>query len=110
MAGFSRNLVLLELFPIVLVVELWGKYFCNKRVHFNCDDLVVVVAINSILSSSTLVVRMLHHLVLSCLHLNTFVYDVYVTLSQFQWDKLHMLASGAELLVRNGCGGLLWID
>lgn len=33
--GLLKNLVLLELFPIVLSVELWGKSLQNKKVCFN---------------------------------------------------------------------------
>lgn len=55
--GSLRILVLLELFPIVLAVELWGKG--NKKVRFNCDNMVVVSTINNISASSPPVVRLL---------------------------------------------------
>lgn len=75
---FLRNLVLLEWFPIVLAVELWSLEFRNKRVKSNCDNLGVVQAINSITSSSPPVIRLLRHLVLRCLQLNSFLYAVHV--------------------------------
>lgn len=55
-AGFLRNLVLRERFPIVLSVESWGEELRNKKVWFNCDNLGVVRAINNISTSSLPVV------------------------------------------------------
>lgn len=46
--GLVRNLAALELFPIVLSVELWGQEFRNKRIRFHCDNMGVVQVINSI--------------------------------------------------------------
>lgn len=99
------NLVLLELFPIMLMVELWKQEFRNKRVRFHCDNLGVVQAINSISASSPLVVRFLRHLVLQCLCLNCYVCAVHVpgvknnvadALSRLQWDKFRLLAPEAK--------------
>lgn len=77
-AGFLKNLVLLELFPIVLSVELWGEAFRNKKVSFNCDNMGVVSAIKNISASSPPVVPLFHYLVLSCLRMNTFIYAVHI--------------------------------
>lgn len=97
----TRNLAVLEFFPIVLAVEIWGSQFCNKKIHFNCDNMGVVMAINSVSASLPMVVRLLRHLLLTCLHCNSFVYAVHVpdctnslddALSQFQWEKFHSLA------------------
>ncbi|XP_072254328.1 uncharacterized protein, partial [Pyxicephalus adspersus] len=43
-AGLVRDLVVLELFPIVLAVDLWGRELANKKVRFHCDNLGVVQA------------------------------------------------------------------
>lgn len=59
LAGFLKNLVLLDLFPIVLVVEIWGEAFCIKKVRFHCDNMGVVSAINSTSACSPPVVRLL---------------------------------------------------
>lgn len=90
-AGWLRNLALLELFPIVLAVEIWGSAFRNKKVRFHCDNLGVVTAINN--------------LVLLCLCLNVFVYAVHIpgvsnriadALSRSQWKEFRVLAPEAE--------------
>lgn len=103
--GLVRNLAVLELFPIVLAVELWGEDFRNRRVRFHCDNLGVVQAINNNSASSPPVVRLLRHLVLTCLRINCFVSAVHVpgvdnsvadALSRFQWDRFRQLAPEAE--------------
>lgn len=103
-ADLLGNLVLLELFPIVMAVEIWQQEFKNKRVLFHCDNLGVVQAINKISASSPPVVRFLRHLVLLCLCLNCYVRAVHVpgvtnnvadALSRLQWARFRMLAPGA---------------
>ncbi|KAM4748928.1 uncharacterized protein WCC33_006337 [Rhinophrynus dorsalis] len=44
--GLTRNLVLLELFPIVVALELWYEGLANKEVVFWTDNMSVVYAIN----------------------------------------------------------------
>lgn len=103
-----KNLVHLELFPIVLAVKLWGDAFHNRKVRFNCDNMGVVTAINSISASPLPVVRLLRHLVLLCLRLNAFIYAVHIpevtnkivdALSHSQWTEFRALAHG---------GGAAW--
>lgn len=115
-----KNLVLLVLFTIVLSVELWGEVFRNKKVHFNCDNMGVVMAINNISASSPLRVWLLRYLVLSCLRMNTFIYAAHIpgttnkladALSRFQWDEFllwHRRRSSLGCLALGRCGGLLW--
>lgn len=55
----------LQLFFIVLSVELWGPKFRNKHVRFHYDNLGVVQTINSIGTSFPAVVRWLSHLFLT---------------------------------------------
>ncbi|KAM3936780.1 LOW QUALITY PROTEIN: uncharacterized protein RB166_000609 [Leptodactylus fuscus] len=51
-SGFCQNLTLLELFPIVVSVVLWGGQLRNCRVVFWSDNESVVNAINHLSSSS----------------------------------------------------------
>ncbi|XP_040211442.1 uncharacterized protein LOC120942272 [Rana temporaria] len=103
-AGFTKNLVLLELFPVVLAVELWGTSFRDRKVRFHGDNLGVVQVINRVTASSPPVIRLLRHLVLRCLQLNVFVYAVHLpgvenvvadALSRFQWDRFRELVPEA---------------
>lgn len=111
-----RNLMLLELFPIVLAVELWGKEFRDRRVRFHCDNLGVVHAIDSLLATSLPVVRLLRHLVLRCLLLNIVVCAVHIlgvencmadAFSRLQWDRFRQLAPEEEQ-IEVQCPSCLW--
>lgn len=68
--GYCSNLTRLELFPILVPVEIWGNRLRNKRVRFLCDNLGVVQTVNSQTANSAPVVSLLRHLVLKCLCLN----------------------------------------
>ncbi|KAM3916024.1 uncharacterized protein RB166_015396 [Leptodactylus fuscus] len=103
--GLVRNLALLELFPILVSVMVWGEVFRNKRIRFHCDNMGVVQAINGFSASSPPVVRVLQRLVLECLKLNACVLAVHVpgvcndvadALSRLQWDRFRRLAPEAE--------------
>lgn len=112
-AGWLKNLALLELFPIVLAVEIWGSAFRNKKVRFHCDNMGVVTVINNLSASSPPVVRLLRHLVLPCLCLNAFIYAVHILdvcnkIADAQWEEFRVLAPEAE---RHGtpCPPRLWM-
>lgn len=97
--------MLLELFPVVLAVELWGACFRDMKVRFHGDNLGVVQVINKVSALSPPVVWLLRHLVLRCLEINVFVYAVHLpgvenviadALSCFQWDRFQKLVPEAE--------------
>lgn len=69
--GYCANLALLELFPIVLVVEIWGDRFRDKRVCFLYDNLGLVQAVNSQTADSPPVVLLLRWLERKCLLIST---------------------------------------
>lgn len=114
--GFCGNLALLELFPIIVALEIWGQRFLNKRICFMCDNMGVVQAVNRQTANSPPVIVLLRRLVLKCLMLNAHVTARHVpgvencladSLSRFQWDRFRELAPGAE---HNGilCPEFLW--
>ncbi|KAM4053257.1 uncharacterized protein ACNLHF_005994 [Anomaloglossus baeobatrachus] len=103
--GLTRNLALLELFPIVVALEVWGQDLKDRKVRFMCDNLGVVQCVNKLTADSPPVVDLLRHLVLKCLELNLWVCAIHVpgvlnsvadALSRFQWDRFRMLAPDAE--------------
>lgn len=90
------NLALLEFFPIVVSLEIWGSRLWNKRVHLLSDNMGVVQAVNRQTASSPLVVCLLRQFALRCLLLNSHCMAVHVpgvenkladAPSRFQWDK-----------------------
>ncbi|KAM3924714.1 uncharacterized protein RB166_008052 [Leptodactylus fuscus] len=103
--GWCKNLALLELFPIVVALSIWGEGFRNKKVKLFCDNMGVVQAINGLSASSPPVVCLLQHLVLLCLSLNAWVVAEHVpgvdnciadALSRLQWDRFRELAPQAQ--------------
>ncbi|KAM4048977.1 uncharacterized protein ACNLHF_027451 [Anomaloglossus baeobatrachus] len=104
-SGLVRNLALLELFPIVVAVELWGSHFAGSKVCFHCDNQAVVHAINNLSAKSEPVVVYLRHLVLRCLQLNVQVVARHVpgvdnevadALSRFQFSRFRALLPWAD--------------
>lgn len=103
--GHCGNMVLLELFPLVVALFIWGDRFRNKRVRFFSDNLGVVTAVNSQTANSPPVIVLLRQFVLKCLVLNVHFSAVHLpgvtnciadSLSRFQWDRFRLLAPEAD--------------
>lgn len=102
--GLVRNLAFLELFPIVVAVDIWGEQLRNRKVRFMCDNMGVVQAINRQTANSRPVVGLLRHLVIKGLSLNAHFTAVHVpgvqnniadSLSRFQVERFQELAPDA---------------
>ncbi|KAM8960765.1 uncharacterized protein RCH25_036532 [Pelodytes ibericus] len=100
------DLAFLELFPILVSVELWGTTLRNRRVVFHCDNMGVVMAVNNLTASSPPVVRLLRSLVLRCLDYNITFRAVHIpgvhnitadALSRSQWEVFRAVAPQADL-------------
>lgn len=105
-AGLVSNLVLLELFPIIVSLELWGSELCGRRVCFWTDNMGVVHGVNNLTSSSLPVLGLLRHLVLRCLDYNISFRARHVpgvencaadSLSRFQFQEFRRCCPGADL-------------
>lgn len=114
--GLCRNLTLLELFPIIVAVELWGPVLRDKRVCFYSDNMSVVYCISRLTSSSLPVLSLLRHLVLRCLQYNIWFRARHVpgvfnatadALSRFNWQEFRELLPGAARVGRS-CPPALW--
>ncbi|KAM4771039.1 LOW QUALITY PROTEIN: uncharacterized protein WCC33_002845 [Rhinophrynus dorsalis] len=104
-SGLTRNMVFLELFPIVVALELWWQKLKNRAVRFWSDNMSVVHAVNNLLSGSLPVIRLLRILVLICMRHNIQFRALHVpgvdnriadALSRGQMGRFFTLASGAE--------------
>lgn len=60
--GYLKNSVLIELFPILVAIELWGTYFKNRQILFSTDNKGVMYALNCLFSKSPPVIVLLRHL------------------------------------------------
>ena len=65
-----KNIAFLELFPIVLGVQMWGDSLANKRILFFTDNDSVVHVINQQTSKNKELLYLLRQLVLTCLRHN----------------------------------------
>lgn len=104
--NLHRNILLLELFPVLVAIEVWGEFLRNKRILFHSDNKGVVFYLNCLSANSLPVITVLRQIVLRCLELNIWVKAVYIPgpsnvladcLSRQQWELFRQLAPEAEL-------------
>ena len=69
----SHNIALLELYPIVLALNIWGPSLSNKCVLLISDNNAVVHIINSFTSKHKLIMILLRHLIKVCMTHNIYV-------------------------------------
>nr|XP_033806845.1 uncharacterized protein LOC117363363 isoform X1 [Geotrypetes seraphini] len=104
-SGVTKNITLLELFPLLVACELWSGVLRNRRVVFWCDNLGVVEVVNRQAARCLAVNALMRELVLRCLRLNLFVRARHVpglqngiadALSRFNFLQFRRLAPGAR--------------
>ena len=66
----SFNITFLELYPIVLAVNLWGSLWKNHCILFFTDNEALTFIINRQSSKDTDILKLVCCLVLACLHYN----------------------------------------
>ena len=76
----GKNIMLLELIPIVLAIEVWGEYFQNKKVRLFTDNMALVPVITKKTSKepSGFIMILIRRLVLSCLRFNILLEAVHL--------------------------------
>lgn len=103
--GRLADITLLELFPILVSIFIWGNHFRNKKVLLRCDNQSVVHLINSQTSKSAEVMVLVRALTLKCLQLNLTVRAEHIaginngiadSLSRLQFARFRELAPEAE--------------
>ena len=62
----SKNIIVLEMFPIVLSIKIWGIQLANNCITFHTDNQ----ALSEVINKKTTVLVLLRALVLSCLQNN----------------------------------------
>ena len=104
-AGITRNIALLELFPIVVAFTIWAPVLANKQGTLWSDNHAVVQLINNNSASCPRVLALLRRLVSCQLEGNTAVRMRHVAgvhneiadaLSRFQWARFRTLAPHAD--------------
>lgn len=69
-AGGTKNITLLERFPVLVALAIWGEFFANQRILLHTDIKGVLFAVNCLSSNSEMVERLLRHIVWYCLRFN----------------------------------------
>lgn len=104
-SGITDSITVLELFPIVVAMFLWGSELKNKRILFNCDNLAVVHILNKLTSKSEHVMCLVRLMTLRCLQQNVIIKASHLegaknlicdSLSRFQLTRFRELAPEAD--------------
>ena len=66
----SQNITLLELYPIVLAVQIWGNRLTNGRIIFHTDNQALVPIINKQSSNDRAIIYLVRKLVITCPRFN----------------------------------------
>lgn len=100
-----RDITVLEMFPLLVCIHIWGQELRNKKIVFRTDNLSSVHIINSMTSRNEKVMIILRAITLLCLKLNIAFKSVHVSgcfnqladsLSRFNLQKFHDLAPDAD--------------
>ncbi|XP_052214344.1 uncharacterized protein LOC127833226 [Dreissena polymorpha] len=103
--GYTTDITVLELFPIVVAIFTWGKELQLKKICFRSDNMAVCHIINKMTSKSDLIMVLLRNLTLKCLQMNIVVKAEHVpgvknsitdALSRFQMQRFWTLVPNAH--------------
>lgn len=104
--GLTKDMTLLELFPVVAAIVTWAKVFSNKKVLFHIDNQAVVQIVKTQTCKSERVMNLVRHLVMVMLTHNISVKATYIpssqniiadSLSRSQWGKFRRAAPYADM-------------
>jgi hypothetical protein len=103
--GLTNDITLLEYFPILVAVYIWGSQLKNKMILFHCDNESVVQVINRQSSKSAKLMVLVRELTLKCLQFNLVLRAEHIpgvkngvadSLSRFQMTRFRELAPNAD--------------
>lgn len=101
----TKDITVLEIFPILVTLFIWGPKLRNKKICFNCDNESVVHILNTQTSKSDRVMAILRTLILQSLQNNILLRAKHVpgssnsicdALSRFQMERFRQLAPEAD--------------
>ena len=103
--GYTTDITVLELCPIVVAIFTWGKELQQKKICFRSDNMAVCHIINKMTFKSDLIMVLLRNLTLKCLQMNIVVKAEHVpgvknsitdALSRFQMQRFWTLVPNAH--------------
>ena len=74
----SFSITVKELFPIVLALEVWGKYVANKCLILHSDNMSVVHILNKQSSCDKTTMVLVRRLVISCMTNNVLIRAIHI--------------------------------
>ena len=101
----TGDITVLEMFPLLVSLHIWGQELRNKKIVFRSDNIASVHIVNSMTSKNERVMVILRAITLLCLRLNIAFKALHVngcfnqladSLSRFNLQKFHELAPEAE--------------
>ena len=101
----TQNIALLELYPIVVAMHIWGHVLTSKRVLLHTDNQALVPIINKRTCKDTQIMKLVRSLMLATMRSHIIIKAVHVpgqsnaladALSGLQVDRFHSLAPNAE--------------
>ena len=103
--GRLKDITLLEYFPILVAIYIWGDQLTNRKVLFRCDNLAVIQVLNQQTTKASDLMVLVRALTLKCLKLNVVLraehipgcYNVIAdSLSRLQIARFRRLAPEAD--------------
>ncbi|XP_060587839.1 uncharacterized protein LOC132743320 [Ruditapes philippinarum] len=103
--GLTRDMTLLEFFPVVAAIVTWSNSFRNKKILFHIDNQAVIHIISSQTCKSERIMNLVRHLVLVMLTHNISIKATYIpsrknviadALSRSQWARFRQAAPEAD--------------
>lgn len=103
----SRDITVLEMFPIVVSVFLWSAQLKDKKILYRCDNMSVCHIVNALSSKSKDMMVLVRLFVLQCLKFSIYfrcehIPGIYNTitdaLSRLDFQRFRRLAQGADAL------------
>ena len=99
--AIKYHITVLEMYPVLLALLLWGNQLSNRCVEFHCDNIAVVQILNKFSSRDTTIMILVRKIVLICMinniqfklkHVPGILNTVPDLLSRLQVDKAKQLA------------------
>ena len=103
--GRLQDITLLEYFPILVAIYIWGEKLSNRKVLLHCDNKAVVQVINKQTTKSLDIMVLVRALTLKCLKLNIVLRAEHIpgcknviadSLSRLQITRFRQLAPEAD--------------
>lgn len=105
-SNYHKNILLLELFPVLVAIDIWGEYLRNKIIIIHSDNRGVIFCVNCLSSKPFPVITILLQILLKCLEFNIWLKASFIpgidnnladSLSRQQLDLFRQLAWEMDL-------------